>query len=58
MKSCGFPKWPAGVMIPQNFFMLSLFYDFYRKAYYPKKKSTTNGYSNHSTTNGTNGKSH
>lgn len=35
--SCGYPKWPVAIMIPQNFFMLALFGDFYRKAYILKK---------------------
>lgn len=36
-ESCGYPKWPVAIMIPQNFFMLALFGDFYRKAYILKK---------------------
>lgn len=35
--SCGYPKWPVAIMIPQNFFMLALFGDFYRKAYMQRK---------------------
>lgn len=30
---CGYPKWFAFFMLPQNFFIFILFYDFYRKAY-------------------------
>lgn len=44
--NCGYPKWPIAIMIPQNFFMLALFGDFYRKAYLTKKPikpDTTNG---------------
>lgn len=59
-ESCGYPIWPVAIMIPQNFFMLALFGDFYRKAYIVKKvkkepvqengtKKISNG------TNGTNG---
>lgn len=36
-ESCGYPKWPVAIMIPQNFFMLALFGDFYRKAYILKR---------------------
>lgn len=36
-QSCGYPKWPVAIMIPQNFFMLALFGDFYRKSYMQKK---------------------
>lgn len=41
-------------MIPQNFFMLALFGDFYRKAYLtkkPPKPDTANGYTNGKITN-------
>lgn len=34
---CGYPKFTAAVFIPQNTFMLILFYDFYRKAYLNKE---------------------
>lgn len=34
---CGFPKWLAFFMLPQNAFIFILFYDFYRKAYGTKK---------------------
>ncbi|XP_054276683.1 uncharacterized protein LOC128995690 [Macrosteles quadrilineatus] len=37
---CGYPKFTAAVFIPQNTFMLILFYDFYRKAYLNKKTIT------------------
>lgn len=30
---CGYPKWFAFFMLPQNFFIFILFYDFYRKTY-------------------------
>lgn len=33
---CGFPKWIAMIIFPQNAFMFVLFYDFYRKAYRKK----------------------
>ncbi|XP_003691261.2 elongation of very long chain fatty acids protein-like [Apis florea] len=43
-EDCGFPKWTAAVMIPQNLFMIVLFADFYYKTYIKKyKKSSTNG---------------
>lgn len=38
--SCGYPLWPVAIMIPQNFFMLALFGDFYRKAYLQKRPKT------------------
>lgn len=37
---CGYPKWFAFFMLPQNFFIFILFYDFYRKAYNKKPEST------------------
>lgn len=42
---CGFPKWTAVLMIPQNLFMLILFADFYYKAYMKKRHTATNGVS-------------
>jgi hypothetical protein len=33
MPDCGYPKWLAFFMLPQNFFIFVLFYDFYRKTY-------------------------
>ncbi|XP_034191068.1 very long chain fatty acid elongase 7 [Osmia lignaria lignaria] len=42
-EDCGFPKWTAAVMIPQNVFMIVLFADFYYKAYIRKPKVATNG---------------
>ncbi|XP_046679322.1 elongation of very long chain fatty acids protein AAEL008004-like [Homalodisca vitripennis] len=36
---CGYPRFTAGVFIPQNTFMFILFYDFYRKAYFNKKST-------------------
>ncbi|XP_011495485.1 PREDICTED: elongation of very long chain fatty acids protein 7-like [Ceratosolen solmsi marchali] len=36
MKECAYPRWPAAVMIPQNFFMIILFGDFYYKTYMKK----------------------
>lgn len=30
---CGYPKWFSLFMLPQNFFIFVLFYDFYRKTY-------------------------
>lgn len=53
VKDCGFPLWPAYIMIPQNFFMIILFGDFYYKMYIKKqpairvalRKTETNGIS-------------
>lgn len=42
-EDCGFPKWVAGAMIPQNLFMIVLFGDFYYKTYIRKRKTTMNG---------------
>lgn len=36
VERCGFPLWPAPIMISQNFLMLALFGDFYRKNYMQK----------------------
>lgn len=60
--SCGYPLWPVAIMIPQNFFMLALFGDFYRKAYLQKRPKTekangTNKLSN-GATNASNGVTH
>ncbi|CRK86866.1 CLUMA_CG000692, isoform A [Clunio marinus] len=33
---CGYPKWFSFFMLPQNFFIFILFYDFYRKTYFKK----------------------
>jgi hypothetical protein len=33
---CGYPKWIAFFMLPQNAFIFILFYDFYRKTYLKK----------------------
>ncbi|KAK2580403.1 hypothetical protein KPH14_006154 [Odynerus spinipes] len=38
-KDCAFPKWPLIIFIPQNFFMLILFSDFYYKTYIKKSPS-------------------
>lgn len=35
---CGYPKFIAFFMLPQNFFIFILFYDFYRKAYHKKSQ--------------------
>ncbi|CAH1407423.1 unnamed protein product [Nezara viridula] len=35
--SCNFPKILMGIFFPQNFFMLIMFWDFYRKNYLSKK---------------------
>lgn len=40
---CGFPKWTAAVMIPQNLFMILMFSEFYYKTYIKKRKTVTNG---------------
>lgn len=37
VENCGFPLWPAPIMISQNFLMLALFGDFYRKSYLQPK---------------------
>jgi hypothetical protein len=43
---CGYPKWLAFFMLPQNFFIFVLFYDFYRKTYQnlpqPEKAANNN----------------
>ncbi|KAG5673655.1 hypothetical protein PVAND_003683 [Polypedilum vanderplanki] len=39
-KDCGFPKFISFFMLPQNAFIFILFYDFYRKAYGNKKKTS------------------
>lgn len=39
VEDCGFPVWTAAVMVPQNFFMIVLFGEFYYDTYI-KKKST------------------
>ena len=51
-EDCGFPFWPAYIMVPQNFFMIILFGDFYYKTYIKKqtikvvpKKTEKNGIS-------------
>nr|CAD7435561.1 unnamed protein product [Timema monikensis] len=36
-EECNYPRSIGGLLVTQNFFMLVLFYDFYRKAYHPKK---------------------
>ncbi|XP_050453502.1 elongation of very long chain fatty acids protein-like [Cataglyphis hispanica] len=36
-EDCGFPVWPAYIMIPQNVFMIILFGDFYYKMYIKKR---------------------
>ncbi|XP_012288732.1 elongation of very long chain fatty acids protein AAEL008004 [Orussus abietinus] len=38
-ENCGFPLWPAAVLIPQNLFMIILFADFYYKTYIKKPKA-------------------
>lgn len=40
---CGYPKWLAFFMLPQNFFIFILFYDFYRKAYNKKPEVIGSG---------------
>lgn len=44
-EDCGFPKWTAAVLIPQNVFMMVLFGDFYYKTYIKKRppKISQNG---------------
>lgn len=44
--SCGYPIWPVAIMIPQNFFMLALFGDFYRKAYILKRAKVEKSHEN------------
>lgn len=41
VERCGFPLWPAPIMISQNFLMLALFGDFYRKSYLKKSTAPT-----------------
>lgn len=36
---CEYPRWTAGLFLPQNLFMLILFIDFYIKTYVRKPKS-------------------
>ena len=43
---CGYPKWFAFFMLPQNFFIFFLFYDFYRKTYQKKPEIQANGTNN------------
>jgi hypothetical protein len=38
---CGYPQWFAFFMLPQNFFIFFLFYDFYRKTYLVKNPETS-----------------
>ncbi|XP_072758486.1 very long chain fatty acid elongase 7 [Anoplolepis gracilipes] len=53
VEDCGFPFWVVYIMVPQNFFMIVLFGDFYYKTYIKKrsavkvvsKKTETNGIS-------------
>ncbi|XP_071631527.1 very long chain fatty acid elongase 7 [Temnothorax longispinosus] len=40
VKDCGFPLWPAYIMVPQNLFMIILFGDFYYKTYIKKKPAS------------------
>jgi len=40
---CGYPKFVGLFMLPQNFFIFILFYDFYRKTYYKKLEVTESG---------------
>lgn len=50
--NCGFPIWPAPIMISQNFLMLALFGDFYRKSYMqPAKTKSDDGNNNGNKTN-------
>lgn len=37
--NCGYPKFTAGILVPQNLFMCILFGDFYVKAYWKKPKN-------------------
>lgn len=45
VEDCGFPKWISAVFIPQNFFMMVLFGEFYYKTYIkkPAPKVSQNG---------------
>jgi hypothetical protein len=40
---CGYPKWLTFFMLPQNFFIFILFYDFYRKTYHKKPEVVESG---------------
>ena len=54
VEDCGFPRWPAAFLIPQNVFMLVLFCDFYYKTYIKKKDkkiNDQNGFKNESLDN-------
>jgi hypothetical protein len=51
--SCGFPRFPVIIIVPQNLFMFVLFFDFYIRTYHknPQKSKEdlnilTNGQSN------------
>jgi len=39
-EDCGYPKWPAYVMVPQYLFMMILFGDFYYKTYVKKQQKS------------------
>lgn len=39
--NCNFPKYLIAIGIPQDIFMFSLFWDFYRKTYLKPSKSVT-----------------
>ncbi|KAL0109555.1 hypothetical protein PUN28_014548 [Cardiocondyla obscurior] len=41
VEDCGFPLWPAYIMVPQNLFMIVLFGDFYYKTYIKEKSNNT-----------------
>lgn len=56
--TCGFPKWPVAVMIPQNLFMMALFGDFYYKSYVQKTKKCEAAAATTSAENHTNNKIH
>ncbi|XP_046400868.1 elongation of very long chain fatty acids protein AAEL008004-like [Ischnura elegans] len=36
-RECSYPKFTVAIFVPQNVFMLMLFWDFYRKCYWTKK---------------------
>jgi hypothetical protein len=54
---CGYPKWLAFFMLPQNFFIFILFYDFYRKTYNKSEVTAIEVKSDKNNNNGDDGKS-
>lgn len=40
-EDCGYPRWTIFILLPQNIFMLALFWDFYRSNYLGKRRSSS-----------------